>query len=150
MINYKLALLLSQITFDIPRFNPLLFQNADMAVGSLTITDEREEVVDFTVSIMSFTSDMIMKKRVAEDIDYLQFMLPFKIPVWLMLLMCILVMSCATFTLNYFSPYGYKNENGQGTSAEFNLFNSVWFSLACTLQQGGDNTPKCLSGMRAD
>ena len=50
------------------------------------------------------------------------------------------------FVINYFSPYGHKDANGKGTSEEFSFFNSMWFALACMLQQGGDNTPRNLSG----
>ena len=120
-----------------------------MAAAPLTVTEEREKVVDFTVAYMYFTSEMIMKKKTTEEKDFLQFMMPFDISVWLMLLVCLSVVSVGTFTLNYFSPYGYKNDKDRGTSSEFNFINSVWFSLGCMLQQGGDNTPKALSGTSA-
>ena len=122
------------------------FQKADLAAASLTVTESREKVVDFTVAYMYFTSSMIMKKKSASPTDFLQFMMPFDIPVWLMLLACLTVVSIGTFVLNYYSPFGYKDETGRGTSSEFNFPNSLWFSLACMLQQGGDNTPKALSG----
>ena len=117
-----------------------------MAVSGLTVTKLRESVVDFSVAYMRSSSDMILKKKTVEDIDYLQFMLPFQFLVWVMVLVCLLVVTVATFTLNYYSPYGHKDDEGRGTSPEFNLFNSLWFSLACMLQQGGDNTPKSTSG----
>ncbi|XP_078384274.1 glutamate receptor ionotropic, kainate 3-like isoform X2 [Oculina patagonica] len=66
--------------------------------------------------------------------------------VWFATLASLGVISVAVFVINYFSPYGYKDDNGRGTSEEFSFFNSVWFALACMLQQGGDNTPRNLSG----
>ena len=96
---------------------------------------------------MFYTEEMLLKKASAkESNDLLQFMNPFANEVWFATLGTLVVVSIAVFVLNYFSPYGYKNENGKGTSEEFTFFNSVWFSLACMLQQGGDNTPKSLSG----
>ena len=58
----------------------------------------------------------------------------------------LVVISVSTFVINYLSPYGYKGANGRGTSEEFSFFNSVWFALACMLQQGSENQPRSLSG----
>ena len=103
--------------------------------------------MDFSVPYMFYTEDMLLKKASAkESIDLLQFMNPFDPQVWFATLATLVVISVAVFIINYFSPYGYKDENGKGTSEEFSFFNSVWFSLACMLQQGGDNTPRSLSG----
>ena len=117
-----------------------------MAAGSIAITETREKVVDFTVPFMYYTDDLLVKKTSTETTDLLQFMDPFENGVWIATLGVVALISIAVFAVNYFSPYGYKDENGRGTSEEFNFFNSVWFSLACMLQQGGDNTPRNLSG----
>ncbi|CAH3162263.1 unnamed protein product, partial [Pocillopora meandrina] len=124
----------------------ILDGNANMAAGSIAITETREKVVDFTVPFMYYTDDLLVKKTSTETTDLLQFMDPFENGVWIATLGVVALISIAVFAVNYFSPYGYKDENGRGTSEEFNFFNSVWFSLACMLQQGGDNTPRNLSG----
>ncbi|KAL9962101.1 hypothetical protein ACROYT_G031173 [Oculina patagonica] len=125
----------------------LISKRADIAVAAFTITERREKVVDFSVPYMHFTQDLLMKKPSSSGpIDLLQFMNPFDNYVWFATLASLLVISVAVFVLNYFSPYGYKDDNGQGTSEEFSFFNSVWFALASMLQQGADNTPRSLSG----
>lgn len=122
-------------------------KNADVAVAPLTVTESREKVVDFMIPFMYYTEDMLIKKEKNEEkVDYLQFMNPFENNVWFCTLATIVVISVAVYVVNYFSPYGYKNENNEGTSEEFTYFNSLWFSVACMLQQGGDNTPRSLSG----
>ena len=122
-------------------------QRADLAVADLTITMRREKVVDFTIPYMFTTEDVILKKSSSgETVDLLQFMNPFHSDVWFAKLATLLVVSVALFILNYFSPFGYKDDNDSGTSQEFNFFNSVWFSLACMLQQGAENQPRNLSG----
>ena len=123
-------------------------KRADLIVADLTITESREKVVDFTVPYMYYTEDILMKKPSSKngEIDLLQFMNPFHRNVWFATLASLVTISIAVFVINYYSPYGYKDENGRGTSEEFSFFNSVWFALACMLQQGGDNTPKGLSG----
>ena len=118
-----------------------------MASGAIAITESREKVADFSVPFMYYTEDVILKKPASGNaIDLLQFMNPFENGVWFCTLATLVVVSVAVFVINYFSPYGYKDENGRGTSEEFSFFNSVWFALACMLQQGGDNTPRNLSG----
>ncbi|RMX49451.1 hypothetical protein pdam_00013352 [Pocillopora damicornis] len=125
----------------------LLYKNADMAVADLTITEHRETVVDFTVPYMYYTEEMLLKKTSSDGkVDLLQFMHPFDNYVWFATLTSLFIISIAVFVINYFSPYGYKDENGQGTSEEFSFFNSVWFALSCMLQQGADNSPRSLSG----
>lgn len=81
-----------------------------------------------------------------EEIDLLQFMNPFHGNVWFATLSSLVFISVTVFVINYYSPYGFKDENGEGTSEEFSFSNSVWFALACMLQQGADNQPRSLSG----
>ena len=122
-------------------------QQADLAISALTITERREEVVDFSVPFMHFTSGILLRKASSkEKIDLFQFLAPFDNQVWFATLASLVIISIAVFVINFYSPYGYKDNNGRGTSKEFSFFNSVWFSLACMLQQGGDNTPRSLSG----
>jgi len=122
-------------------------KRADIAVASITVTERREKVVDFTVPYMYYTREILIKKTSsASAVNLFQFMLPFHHYVWICTLASLVLISIAVFVINYFSPYGCKEENGKGTSEEFSFFNSVWFSLACMLQQGGDNTPRSLSG----
>ena len=125
----------------------LSLKRADIAVASLTVTESREKIVDFSVPYMYYSREILVKKSPhSGKVDLLQFMNPFDIQVWFATLASLIIISVAVFVINYFSPYGCKDENGRGTSEEFNFFNSVWFALACMLQQGGDNTPKSSSG----
>ena len=117
-----------------------------MIVAPLTVTEARAKVVDFTIPYMFYTNDILMKKSSNEKTNLLQFMSPFHNDVWFCTFAMLVIISVAVFVINYFSPYGYKDENGQGTSEEFSYFNSLWFAVACMLQQGGDNTPRSLSG----
>ena len=119
-----------------------------MVSSAIAITENREKVVDFSVPFMYYTEDVLMKKQSSEQVfDLLQFMNPFENQVWFCTLGTLVIISIAVFVINYYSPYGYKDENGKGTAEEFSFFNSVWFALACMLQQGGDNTPRSLSGI---
>ena len=135
------------MTVSLTYFSFSSLKRADIA-GALTITEGREKVVDFVVPFMYFTEDMLLKKTSFNNgsIDFLKFLNPFHSDVWFASLATLVVISVSTFVINYLSPYGYKGANGRGTSEEFSFFNSVWFALACMLQQGSENQPRCLSG----
>lgn len=89
---------------------------------------------------------LLTKESSGASVDFLQFTNPFHRNVWLATLASLLIISVAMFVINYFSPYGYKGENGKGTADNFSFFNSLWFVVACMLQQGGENIPRSLSG----
>ena len=135
------------MTVSLMYFSFSSLKRADIA-GALTITEGREKVVDFAVPFMYFTEDMLLKKTSFNNgsIDFLKFLNPFHSDVWFASLATLVVISFSTFVINYLSPYGYKGANGRGTSEEFSFFNSVWFALACMLQQGSENQPRSLSG----
>ena len=97
---------------------------------------------------MYYTEDMLLKKTSFNNgsNDFLQFLNPFHNDVWFATLATMVVISVSIFVINYFSPYGNKDANGRGTSEEFSFFNSVWFAMACMLQQGSESQPRSLSG----
>ena len=98
-----------------------------MAGAAISVTEQREKMMDFSVPFMYYTQDLIMKKPSSgiKAVDLLQFTTPFENLVWFCTLATLVITSIAVFVLNYYSPYGYKNENGEGTSDEFSFFNSV-------------------------
>ena len=102
----------------------------------------------FPVPFMHYTDDILLKRRSSnEDTTFnAQFMHPFHDDVWVATLVTLMVISVSTFALNYFSPYGYKDKNGKGTSEDFSFINSVWFTWSCMLQQGAETQPRSLSG----
>lgn len=117
-----------------------------MIVAPLARNEERQKYVAMTASFMYYTDNMIMKKTVIEDLEYFQFLDPYTVNVWTSVLCLLVAVSLAVYTLNYFSPYGYKNEQGTKTSEELNLINSIWFTVGSMLLQGTDHAPKSISG----
>ncbi|KAK2559931.1 Glutamate receptor 4 [Acropora cervicornis] len=115
--------------------------------NALTLSEVREKAVDFSVPFMHYTDDILLKKRSSDEGGTFntQFMQPFHEEVWLATLVTLVGISVSTFALNYFSPYGHKDKNGQGTSEDFSFINSVWFTWSCMLQQGAETQPRSLS-----
>ncbi|KXJ29332.1 Glutamate receptor ionotropic, kainate 3 [Exaiptasia diaphana] len=124
----------------------LIDGKADMIVSDLVVTEAAEKVIDFAFSYMYYTEVIAMKKIEIKTNDYLQFLMPFDAEVWIALVGALVVFTINLFAFNYFSPYGWKNEQGTKTSKEFSLFNCFWFSCSCMLQQGPEHTPKSISG----
>ena len=83
-------------------------------------------MVGFSVPYMYYTEEMLLKKISAiGKIDYLQLLTSFETYVWFAILTSLMVISISLFTINYFSPYGYKDDTDKATSEEFSFFNSV-------------------------
>ena len=60
---------------------------------------------------MYYTEDILLKKTSSkENYDLLQFMNPFDNQVWFATLATLVVISIAVFVINYYSPYGFKDE----------------------------------------
>ncbi|XP_067047695.1 glutamate receptor 2-like [Acropora muricata] len=126
----------------------LVNKRADIALAALTVSEVREKAVDFSVPFMHYTDDILLKRRSSDEDNTFdtQFLQPFHSDVWFATLVTLVGISVLTFALNYFSPYGYKDKNGQGTSEDFSFINSVWFTWSCMLQQGAETQPRNLSG----
>ena len=125
-------------------------QQADLSTSPLTINSERLEILEFSKPFMQFTMSLITKKLDTNDHDLTTFMLPYSAEVWLLTLMCLLLVAVLMYLVNFFSPYGHRSRHSHRhlaeTGEEFDFYNSLWFCLACMLQQGADQTPKSFSG----
>ena len=54
-----------------------------MALGAITITAQREQVIDFSKPFMDFKISMMLQKTKGEDVNLFAFLLPFDGQVWL-------------------------------------------------------------------
>ena len=122
------------------------FQKADFALAPLTISAIRQEYVQFVKPYDVVEAVYVRLKEKAKVLDLLQFMEPFTIRVWVITGFICLLTGFLLFAIDYFSPFGWRRvaENVEGI--EFNLGNSIWFSVASILLQGPDNTPRSFSG----
>ncbi|XP_020899711.1 glutamate receptor 2 isoform X2 [Exaiptasia diaphana] len=127
----------------------LVDQKADIALGPITITAEREEVIDFSKPFLDFRIAMILTKPEGENVNLFAFLLPFEEQLWLCVCAVVGTVTIIMYVLDRFSPYGYRAEakdTGEGDGNEFSMSNSLWFATGSILQQGADTTPKAGSG----
>ncbi|XP_040212898.1 glutamate receptor ionotropic, NMDA 2A [Rana temporaria] len=107
----------------------VVYKRAVMAVGSLTINEERSEVVDFSVPFVE-TGISVMVSRSNGTVSPSAFLEPFSASVWVMMfVMLLLVSAMAVFIFEYCSPVGY-NRNLAGGKAphgpSFTIGKAVW------------------------
>ncbi|CAG01664.1 unnamed protein product [Tetraodon nigroviridis] len=104
-------------------------KNAHMAVGSLTINEERSEVIDFSVPFIE-TGISVMVSRSNGTVSPSAFLEPFSADVWVMMfVMLLLVSAIAVFIFEYFSPVGYNRCLADGREPHgpsFTIGKAIW------------------------
>ncbi|XP_034046436.1 glutamate receptor ionotropic, NMDA 2B-like [Thalassophryne amazonica] len=107
----------------------VVVKNAHMAVGSLTINEERSEVIDFSVPFIE-TGISVMVSRSNGTVSPSAFLEPFSADVWVMMfVMLLLVSAVAVFVFEYFSPVGYNRCLADGKEPHgpsFTIGKAIW------------------------
>ncbi|XP_028261137.1 glutamate receptor, ionotropic, N-methyl D-aspartate 2B, b [Parambassis ranga] len=107
----------------------VVVKKAHMAVGSLTINEERSEVIDFSVPFIE-TGISVMVSRSNGTVSPSAFLEPFSADVWVMMFVMLLIVSAvAVFVFEYFSPVGYNRCLADGREPggpSFTIGKAVW------------------------
>ncbi|XP_072038078.1 glutamate receptor 2-like [Amphiura filiformis] len=126
-------------------------KKVDIAAGPLTVTEEREDAVDFTYPFMSSGIQMLIKhpKKVQHNPFRLFFV--FGIEVWFINLIVFLLVSVLLFVFNYFDPYEWKaiaerGEADEENAGNFGCLNSMWFLTTTLFLQSFDKSPRSNAG----
>ncbi|CAG0903981.1 unnamed protein product, partial [Darwinula stevensoni] len=120
----------------------------DMIVAPLTMTSEREEVVDFVAPYFDQSGIGIVIRKPHQEPDLFKFMTVLRLEVWLSILAALLVTGILIWLLDTFSPYSAQNnkELYPYECRKFTLSESLWFALTSFTPQGGGEAPRALSG----
>ena len=116
-----------------------------MAIAPLTISSERERVVDFSKPFMELGISIMIKKPEKQKPGVFSFMDPLSKDIWMCIIVAYLGVSLVLFLVSRFSPYEWQIEdsvNGPSFTNDFTLLNSLWFSLGAFMQQGCDISPR--------
>nr|XP_012634201.1 glutamate receptor ionotropic, NMDA 2C [Microcebus murinus] len=109
------------------------YKRADMAIGSLTINEERSEIVDFSVPFVE-TGISVMVARSNGTVSPSAFLEPYSPAVWVMMfVMCLTVVAITVFMFEYFSPVSYNQNLTRGKKPggpSFTIGKSVWLLWA--------------------
>ncbi|KPP70168.1 glutamate receptor ionotropic, NMDA 2D-like, partial [Scleropages formosus] len=111
----------------------VVYKRADMAIGSLTINEERSEVVDFSVPFVE-TGISVMVSRSNGTVSPSAFLEPYSPAVWVMMfVMCLTVVAVTVFIFEFLSPVGYNRSLQSGKKAggsKFTIGKSIWLLWA--------------------
>lgn len=134
-----------------------------MAIASMTITSERERVIDFSKPFMSLGISIMIKKPVKQKPGVFSFLNPLSKEIWVCVIFSYIGVSIVLFIVSRFSPYEWRlisyaddphhhNMHHQGPPTigqtptvlanDFSILNSLWFSLGAFMQQGCDISPR--------
>uniref|UniRef100_A0A671WZJ5 Glutamate receptor n=1 Tax=Sparus aurata TaxID=8175 RepID=A0A671WZJ5_SPAAU len=104
----------------------VVYRRADMAIGSLTINEERSEIIDFSVPFVE-TGISVMVARSNGTVSPSAFLEPYSPAVWVMMfVMCLTVVAVTVFVFEYLSPVGYNRSLITPGGPTFTIGKSVW------------------------
>ncbi|KAL1473552.1 hypothetical protein MTO96_021921 [Rhipicephalus appendiculatus] len=128
----------------------LVDKNADIALGPLSVTAERETVVDFTVPYYDLVGISILMKRPAVKSSLFKFLTVLEESVWGCILAAYFFTSFLMYIFDRLSPYSYRNNKEKYADDEdkrdFSLKECLWFCMTSLTPQGGGEAPRNLSG----
>lgn len=115
----------------------------------LTVTAERENVVDFTVPIHDNMGISILMLKPKKEISILQYFTVFEPKLWFSIILAYFVTSFLIWFLNKLSPYSYQNDRNRDSTqkSELSSFNDcLWLCFKSLTPQGPGKVPQNLSG----
>uniref|UniRef100_A0A674B782 Glutamate receptor n=1 Tax=Salmo trutta TaxID=8032 RepID=A0A674B782_SALTR len=118
----------------------LISKRADLAVSAITVTPERESVVDFSKRYLDYSVGILMRKS-EEKINIFSLLAPFDLAVWACIAAAIPVVGVMIFILRRVQSVRSQNPPGghQATSVSTSLQSAIWIVYGAFVQQGGDS-----------
>ncbi|XP_068143181.1 glutamate receptor 1 isoform X2 [Drosophila tropicalis] len=145
----------------------LVRKEADIAIAAMTITAERERVIDFTKPFMSLGISIMIRKPVKQTPGVFSFLNPLSQEIWMSVILSYVGVSVVLYFVTRFPPYEWRIVKGAQQAGsepaqshqqqmqpqhtpdptnDFSLLNSFWYSLAAFMQQGCDLSPPSIAG----
>ncbi|XP_043478065.1 ionotropic receptor 25a isoform X2 [Leptopilina heterotoma] len=119
----------------------------DIAVAALTMTSEREEVIDFVAPYFEQSGILIVMRKPERETSLFKFMTVLRVEVWLSIVGALTLTAVMIWFLDKYSPYSARNNKKlyPYPCRQFTLKESFWFALTSFTPQGGGEAPKALS-----
>lgn len=122
------------------RHATFLLQRADLAISAITITPERESVVDFSKRYMDYSVGILIKKP-EEKINIFSLLAPFDVAVWACIAAAIPVVGVLIFVLNRIQAVRAQGAAQPGPSVSSTLHSAIWVVYGAFVQQGTHPAP---------
>ncbi|XP_052420093.1 glutamate receptor ionotropic, delta-2-like isoform X2 [Carassius gibelio] len=111
----------------------LVFKRADVGLSALTITPERESVIDFTTRYMDYSVGVLLRKA-ERTVDMFACLAPFDLSLWACIAGTVILVGTLVYLLNWLNPPRLP----MGSVSSTTLYNSMWFVYGSFVQQGGE------------
>ncbi|CAF3177457.1 unnamed protein product [Rotaria sp. Silwood2] len=105
----------------------------DVAIGDITVTSKRREIVDFSTSIFDNSIRIIVRQTTTVNVDLLSYLKPFSLNLWLILLICTVYAAILLCVLER-----QNNEALQNRSIISSGAMSMWYSIGTIMGYGAD------------
>ncbi|KAM5141048.1 glutamate receptor ionotropic, delta-1 isoform 3-T3 [Mantella aurantiaca] len=116
----------------------LINKRADIAVSAITITPERESVVDFSKRYLDYSVGILIKKP-EERINIFSLFAPFDFAVWACIAAVIPVVGVLIFVLNRIQAVRAQTSSQANASTSSTLHSAIWIVYGAFVQQGGES-----------
>lgn len=111
-------------------------QRADLALSAITITPERESVVDFSKRYLDYSVGILMRKS-EEKINIFSLLAPFDLAVWACIAAAIPVVGIMIFLLRRIQAVRCHSNTGHPPpSTSASLQSAIWIVYGAFVQQG--------------
>jgi glutamate receptor, ionotropic, invertebrate len=126
----------------------LLNREADLSIASLTISGDREKVVDFSKPFIDLGISIMIRKPEKQKPGVFSFMAPLSKEIWICVIISYLLVSAILFLVSRSSSYEwyFENESDIIPRNKFSIENSLFFAFAAFMHQGVDLLPRSASG----
>ncbi|KAI4812215.1 hypothetical protein KUCAC02_023621, partial [Chaenocephalus aceratus] len=116
------------------------WEKADLAISAITITPERESVVDFSKRYLDYSVGILMRKS-EEKINIFSLLAPFDLAVWACIAAAIPVVGIMIFLLRRIQAVRCQNTAGgpPQPSVSTSLQSAIWIVYGAFVQQGSDS-----------
>ncbi|PAA48797.1 hypothetical protein BOX15_Mlig002395g2 [Macrostomum lignano] len=126
---------------------------ADMAIGPITVTAQREQIADFTVPIYDYVSlQILLLQPTSSKGDQTFFLKAFTWDVWVSIIAIITFTGFLIFFVDKVSPFSFQNRyrndqirEGEAEGKVFTVKESLWYVLGAYTQAGESFDPRSMS-----
>ncbi|ESP03955.1 hypothetical protein LOTGIDRAFT_109845 [Lottia gigantea] len=124
----------------------ILKGDADIIVGAMTVTADRETVVDYTLPYYDFAGIQILMRKQKQQVNIFYFADVFSNAAWLCLGGVIALTSILLLLFDKYSPGpGFSKNVEKREEFKFNLHESIWFVVGSITMAGGGDPPRSFS-----
>lgn len=107
-----------------------IFEHANMALGALRISGDKENYVDLTIPYYELVGDLILMFNQPQTNSYFEFMTVLTPTVWFCILGAFFVTSFVLWIFDKYSPYGKHEQK------KYTLKQCMWYCLTAFIPQG--------------